>query len=97
LSTANTLSQSAKDSESNRLSGTRIAIVATGIVLAMRYLHSSSIVHCHLNPGNIVIDWDWIIRIGNFSHCRLTRASPEEIAILNSDLSLNARELIDFV
>jgi LIM domain kinase 1 len=47
---------------------TRIAIIVTGIVLAMRYLHCIGIIHCDLKPGHIFVDWDWIVRIGDFSH-----------------------------
>jgi serine/threonine-protein kinase len=48
--------------------GTRIAIIVAGIVLAMRYLHSQFIIHRGLNPANVLIDWDWIVRIGDFKH-----------------------------
>jgi serine/threonine protein kinase len=47
---------------------TRIAIIVIGIVLAMRYVHSCGIIHCNLKPTNIFVDWDWIVRIGDFSH-----------------------------
>jgi serine/threonine protein kinase len=46
--------------------GTKIAVAATGIVLARRYLHFRGIVHRELTPDNSLIDWDWIIRIGDF-------------------------------
>jgi serine/threonine protein kinase len=48
--------------------GTRIAIVITGIVLAMRYLHSLGIIHRELTSGSVLVDWEWIIRIGDFGH-----------------------------
>jgi LIM domain kinase 1 len=47
---------------------TRIAIIVTGIVLAMRYLHRCGIIRCDLKPSHIFVDWDWIIRIGDFRH-----------------------------
>jgi serine/threonine protein kinase len=47
--------------------GTRIAIVVAGIVLAMRDLHSRRIIHRDLKPTNILIDWDWIVRIADFT------------------------------
>jgi serine/threonine protein kinase len=55
--------------EMNALAGgTRIAIVVTGIVLAMRYLHSLGIIHRELTLGSVLVDWEWIIRIGDFGH-----------------------------
>jgi serine/threonine protein kinase len=47
---------------------TRTATIIAGIVLAMRYLHSRDIIHHDLNPGSVFVDWDWIVRIGDFSH-----------------------------
>jgi serine/threonine protein kinase len=46
----------------------RIARIIVGIVLAMRYLHSQKVIHCNLNPNNILLDWDWNVRIGDFGH-----------------------------
>jgi serine/threonine protein kinase len=47
-----------------------------------------------LKPDNILIDWDWTIRIGDFSHSLLADASgaalADKIATLSSNLSLNA-------
>jgi serine/threonine protein kinase len=51
-----------------RMSVTRIAIIVAGIVLAMRYLHSHRIIHRDLKPANVLIDWDLIVRICDFSH-----------------------------
>jgi serine/threonine protein kinase len=60
---------STKNSGESIVTGeTRVAIIVVGIVLAMRYLHSCNIIHRDLKPANIFVDWDWIIRIGDFSH-----------------------------
>jgi serine/threonine protein kinase len=49
------------------LSGSnRITKVIVGIALAMRYLHSQEIIHCDLKPANILLDWNWNVRIADF-------------------------------
>jgi serine/threonine protein kinase len=40
---------------------------ANRIALAMRFVHSRGIIHCDLKPDNIVLDWDWKVRIADFS------------------------------
>jgi NIMA (never in mitosis gene a)-related kinase len=66
---------SAGDAELCQLRGeTRVARVIVSIVLAMRYLHSQQVIHCNLAPENILLDWDWNVRIGNFGHS----ISPDE-------------------
>jgi hypothetical protein len=68
--------------------GTRTTMIVTGIVLAMRYLHSRHIIHGDLNPSNVFIDWNWIIRIGDFNYSLLADdfglASEADIAIRTS-------------
>jgi serine/threonine protein kinase len=56
------------------LNGTRIAMILTGIVLAMRYLHSQNIIHRDLKPANVFLDWNWIDRIGEFDYSLLSDA-----------------------
>jgi hypothetical protein len=83
-------------SEQARLSsGTRIAIIIAGIVLAMRYLHFKRIIHRDLKPANILLGWDWIIRIGDFSHSVLADAcgdaQSDETASLTCPASMELR------
>jgi serine/threonine protein kinase len=47
---------------------TRIATIIAGIVLGMRYLHSRGFVHHDLKPDSILLDWNWLVRIKDFSH-----------------------------
>jgi serine/threonine protein kinase len=68
-----------------RLRGeTRIARIIVGIVLAMRYVHSQGVIHCNLNPDNILLDCDWNVRIADFglSISRVKHSiSPDKQAI----------------
>jgi TPR repeat protein len=67
----------AKDDGWKRLRGAnRIARIAVGIALAMRYLHARGVVHRDLTPDNVLLDWDWNPRIADFGHS-LLRGAPE--------------------
>jgi serine/threonine protein kinase len=49
------------------LSGSnRITKIVVGIALAMRFVHSRNIIHRDLKPDNILLDWDWRVRIADF-------------------------------
>jgi TPR repeat protein len=45
----------------------RITKVIVGIALAMRFIHSNSIIHRNLNPENILLEWDWNVWITGFN------------------------------
>jgi TPR repeat protein len=52
----------------SRLRGpNRIAKVIAGIALAMRFVHSRCVVHSDLQPENILLHWNWSVRIADFS------------------------------
>jgi serine/threonine-protein kinase len=80
---------------SRLVGGTRITIIVAGIVLAMRYLHWRRIIHRGLKPANILIDWDWNVRIGDFTHSLIADACgdalSDEIASLTEDPSIELR------
>jgi hypothetical protein len=66
----------AKGDGGRRLRGAnRIARIAVGIALAMRYLHACGVVHRDLTPDNVLLDWDWNPRIADFGHSFL-RGAP---------------------
>jgi serine/threonine-protein kinase SIK3 len=60
----------------------RMAKIIVGIVLAMRYLHSQGIVHNHLEPANILLDWDWNVRIADFGFST-SREMPDLSSVSN--------------
>jgi TPR repeat protein len=54
----------------------RIAKVIAGIALAMRFVHSRGVIHRDLNPDNILLDWDWTVRIADFGRSSSLDAPP---------------------
>jgi TPR repeat protein len=59
----------ARNGDLCQLSGsTRIMRMIAGIVLAMGFVHSRQIIHCDLMPHNILLNFDWEVRICDFGH-----------------------------
>jgi serine/threonine protein kinase len=54
---------------------TKIAKIITGIALAMRYVHSKGVIHRNLTPDNILLDWNWNVRIADFGCSTFTDTS----------------------
>jgi serine/threonine protein kinase len=54
----------------------RLAKVIAGIALAMRFAHSRGTVHRDFSPENILLDWDWTVRIADFGHGASLDAPP---------------------
>jgi serine/threonine protein kinase len=76
--------------DQRRLPGpNRTAKVIAGIALAMRFAHSRGTIHCDLSPGNILLDWDWTVRIADFGNS----ASLDTPPLIRSDA---ARDRLSF-
>jgi serine/threonine protein kinase len=54
----------------------KIARIIVGIALAMRFLHSQYFIHCDLKPDNILLDWNWNVRIADFGQS-ISLTNPE--------------------
>jgi serine/threonine protein kinase len=48
-------------------SANRITMIITGIALGMAFVHFRDVIHCHLKPDDVSLDWDWNVRIANWS------------------------------
>jgi serine/threonine protein kinase len=70
----------AKNGETRRssLTATGSGILICGIVLGMRYIHSSGVIHRDLKPANILLDQNWRPLIADFgsAHFQSDDATP---------------------
>jgi serine/threonine protein kinase len=58
------------------ISPNKIARIIVGVALAMRFLHSRGFIHRDLKPDNILLDWDWNVRIADFGQS-ISLTNPE--------------------
>jgi serine/threonine protein kinase len=66
---------------------TKIVKIIVGIVLAMRYVHSKGVIHRNLTPDNILLDWDWNVRIADFG-CSIFNDKSHILPVRNANESL---------
>jgi serine/threonine protein kinase len=71
----------AADNQGGLFSPNRMAKIITGIALGMRFVHSRGVIHHNLCPDNILLDWDWTVRIADFGWS----TSPEVPLPISSD------------
>jgi serine/threonine protein kinase len=72
----------------------RITKIIVGIALAMRFIHSRGIIHRDLKPDNILLDWDWNVRIADFGHS--TSPDNRDISSLNGSNAFSSWPSVDF-
>jgi serine/threonine protein kinase len=72
--------------------GNRIARILVGIALAMRFLHSRGFIHLDLKPDNILLDWNWNVRIADFGQSK-SLTNPE----IPSRIHPNMRDGVWFI
>jgi serine/threonine protein kinase len=66
---------------------TKIAKIIAGIALAMRYIYSKGVIHRNLTPDNILLDWDWNVRIADFG-CSTFNDKSRILSLRNANGSL---------
>jgi serine/threonine protein kinase len=76
---------------------TKIVNIVAQIVLAMRFVHSQSVIHRNLTPENILLDWDWKIRIANFGCSTFTDCLTDPDGIPRGDAHYLAPECYENV
>jgi serine/threonine protein kinase len=76
-------------------SPTKIAKIAVGIALAMRYLHSQPLIHRNLCPETIFLDWDWRVRIGGLCHSVSASTTQTPFSRFRGDFHYTAPECFD--
>ncbi|KAK8892311.1 hypothetical protein M9Y10_029537 [Tritrichomonas musculus] len=61
------------DPNSYEFTITRKYVILLGIALGMQYLHSNNIIHCNLNPENVILDEQYFPHISDFGLLKLSK------------------------
>jgi serine/threonine protein kinase len=71
----------------------RITRIIVGIALAMRFIHSRGFIHFDLKPDNILLDWDWNVRIADFGQS-ISLTNPEIPSVTHPNV-INGMPFVD--
>jgi hypothetical protein len=77
------------------LDDTGIALIITGIVIGMKFIHSRGIIHRDLKPANILIEDNGFIRIGDLGSSRIADSEVTKTTQIGTPIYM-APEMYDY-